>query len=257
MVFPGKKSNRPGRHVQLPILLYHWFGDVTTAVGRSPELGISPEKFQRQILRLIETGWHAVSLAELAAAMRDGAALPPKPFAITFDDAYEDFYDYALGVIVEHRLPATLFVVAKLVGKTNVWDRERGEPSRALMDWPRLREVADAGIEIGSHSLSHPDLRSLSDSRLQAECRASRERLEDGLGRPVRYFAYPRGLFDPRVRDAVRAAGYDAACAVLLRARDLFRSDDFALMRVTVHGTKSLANLRMRLRLAAPFHRAS
>jgi peptidoglycan/xylan/chitin deacetylase (PgdA/CDA1 family) len=245
----------PRRFARLPILLYHWFGDGAKPAGRAPELGVSPDQFGRQMRWLKETGWRGVGLGELGSALRDGRPLGRRTFALTFDDAYEDFHEHALSVIVECGFPATLFAVAERVGETNVWDQARGEPVRALMGWSRLREAAGAGIEIGSHSLSHADLRSLSASRLEAECRQSRERLEDGLGRPVRTFAYPYGLFDRRVRDAVRSAGYEAACAVLLRPRDLLRSDDFALMRVTIHATKSFRNFRLRLRLAAPIHR--
>jgi hypothetical protein len=70
-------------------------------------------------------------------------------------------------------------------------------------------------------------------------------------------FAYPHGRFDPRVRGAVRAAGYSAACAVLLKPWDLLRSDAFALMRVIVHADRGFLSFRARTRLAAPAHRAA
>ena len=99
------------------------------------------------------------------------------------------------------------------------------------MDWDSLTDLADHGIEIGSHTKTHPHLTSLSDRELDAELRASRERLEDVLGIPCRFLAYPYGEHDGRVRAAARASGYDGAFA--LPGRDKPR-DVFALPRVGV-----------------------
>jgi peptidoglycan/xylan/chitin deacetylase (PgdA/CDA1 family) len=240
--------------MRAPILLYHWFDHPRSGPGASPEFAVRPAQFRRQMEFLVASGRTVVSLSALVRALRAREPLGPRPVAITFDDAYEDFHEHAYPVLAERKLEAALFVVAGLVGRTNLWDRPRGEPERRLLDWPRLRELAAAGVEIGSHSMSHPDLRRLTDEELEVECRGSREAVEDGLGRPVRFFAYPHGRYDRRVKRAVRAAGYEAACAVLLRPWDLFRSDDFALMRAIVHGTKGFASFRARVRLAAPAH---
>lgn len=239
--------------VRASILLYHWFtGPLASA---SPEFAITRADFRRQMGWLKESGRALVGVLDVLAATRGVAELPARATAVTFDDAYEDFHEHALPVVTELSIPTTVFVVAGRVGLTNAWDHARGEPARALMDWPRLREVADAGLTIGSHSLTHPDMRTLSDDALGEECRASRKCLEDGLGRAVTLFAYPHGAYDARVKAAVQAAGYDGACAVLLRPVDLLRSDAFALMRAIVHADRSFGNFRARVRFAAPRHR--
>ncbi len=242
--------------MRAPILLYHWFRDDSAPPGRSPEFATDPAHFRRQMSWLARSGARVVGLEQLVLSLRQGHRPAPRSVAITFDDAYQDFHEHALGVLSDLRLPAAVFAVAGHVGGTNDWDRANGEPVRRLLDWPQLRDLAAAGIEVGSHSSTHPDLRGVSDRQLLEECRASRERLEDGLGRPVRYFAYPFGRWDERVKAAVREAGYEAAFAVLLGLRDLLRSDDYALMRVIIHGTKGFASFRARVRLAAPRHRA-
>lgn len=216
---------------------------------------MSPAQFGSQLDWLRESGTPVVKLSEVVGALGGGAALPRRAVVITFDDAYEDFCEQALPALLARGFTATLFAVSGQVGKTNAWDQARGEPSRPILSWARLREVAAAGIEIGSHSRSHPDLRSLPDQELGEECRRSRLELEDGLGRAVRYFAYPHGRYDGRVKVAVREAGYEAACAVLLRPWDMLRSEAYALMRVIVHGTKSFSSFKRRVRLAAPPHR--
>jgi peptidoglycan/xylan/chitin deacetylase (PgdA/CDA1 family) len=241
--------------VRLPILLYHWFADEFAPPSRSPELGISPGRFKAHIDLLLTGGWRAMSLPEIVTSLETGKALPRKAFAISFDDAYADFMDHACELVESARVPVTLFAVADLVGKTNSWDRDRGEPRRPLLDWHQIRELSDQGVSIGSHSCTHRDLTGLTSSELEYECRGSRQMLEDGIGRSVRLFAYPYGRHDRRVRACVAESGYAAGFAVLLSPRDISRSSRFALMRVTVHGTKSLSNLRWRLRLAAPMHR--
>ena len=82
------------------------------------------------------------------------------------------------------------------------------------MDWDELRSLADDGIEIGSHTVSHPHLTRLDDATLRLELVDSRERVEDEIGRPCRFLAYPFGEEDGRVRRAARDAGYEAAFAL-------------------------------------------
>lgn len=239
--------------VRAPILLYHWLGD-----GRGdlhPEFAVGPDQLRRQLVWLKEAGWTAVPLSALGDALAGGAPPPPRSFAVTFDDGYLDFHAAAAPILLSLQVPATVFVVSDLVGGENAWDREAGDRRRPLMGWPELAELAGLGFEIGSHSATHRDLRGLSPAALRAECRTSRDRLEQRLGSPVRSFAFPFGGFDRRVRDEVRAAGYALACAVLLGARDLLRSRRYSLMRTIVHGNRSFASFRRRARLLAPSHR--
>ena len=118
------------------------------------------------------------------------------------------------------------------------------------MSWEQIRELRDAGFEIGSHTHTHRPLTGLSDDDARAELVRSREALERELGAPPSYVAYPRGLFAERHKRVAREAGYAGACAVILRWRDLRRSERYALMRMTVKGTESLFRFRLRLALS-------
>lgn len=241
--------------VRASILLYHWFAGPTPT--RSPEFAMDPAEFRRQMAWLRASGRPLVRVGEVLAAMAGGPALPAGATAVSFDDAYNDFHEHALPVLSELAIPCTLFVVAGRVGGTNDWDRQAGEPARSLMGWPRLREVAAAGIELGSHSLTHPKLPAVGDAQRREETRASKAAIEDAIGRPVPLFAYPHGSHDRRAREAVREAGYEGGCAVLLRPIDFCRSERFALMRVIVHADRSFRSFRARVRLAAPVHRGN
>jgi peptidoglycan/xylan/chitin deacetylase (PgdA/CDA1 family) len=118
---------------------------------------------------------------------------------LTFDDAWADNHANALGPLSHHRLPAILYVPSRLLG------------GNGYMTHTQLLEVDAAGIAIGAHSRTHTDLRTCSPAELEREVRGSKEDLEDLIGKPVVSFAYPTGLHDDRVVDAVGAAGFTSA----------------------------------------------
>ena len=101
----------------------------------------------------------------------------------------------------------------------------------ATLHWDELRALAERGVEIGSHTLTHARLPTLSDSELRRELQESRMLFEAELGRPCRYIAYPWGEHDNRVRTATRAAGYEAAFALRAGADS---QDPYALPRIDI-----------------------
>ncbi len=118
---------------------------------------------------------------------------------LTFDDAWADNHTNALGPLSQHHLPASLYVPSRLLGRARYMTRSQ------------LLEMDDAGIAIGAHSRTHPDLRACTPAELEREVRGSKEDLEDLLTKPVTSFAYPTGLTDARVEAAVAAAGFTSA----------------------------------------------
>ena len=129
-------------------------------------------------------------------------SLERRAVVLTFDDGRDDSYTEALPILTRYELPATLYMPSDLVGAPGHLTKSQ------------LVEMAAAGISIGAHSRTHPDLRTCRDTELDREVRGSRHELEDLLGRPVTSFAYPTGLFDDRVMNAVAAAGYRSAVSV-------------------------------------------
>jgi peptidoglycan/xylan/chitin deacetylase (PgdA/CDA1 family) len=87
------------------------------------------------------------------------------------------------------------------------WPEDEFSELRAL-DWDMVRTMHRAGFTIGSHTSTHALLTLEAPDRVRQELWASRRRLEDELGAPVRHFAYPDGRFDGGVVDAVAEAGY-------------------------------------------------
>jgi len=130
--------------------------------------------------------------------------------AITFDDGLRSFYDNAYPMLEERGIKSTLFPVAGLIGKTGDWDVVgKTQHITAAM----LREIAESGHEIGSHSLTHANLVWLNDGELLKELRDSKSILEDVTGTAVRSLSFPFGSWNRRVWNAAKSAGYENATA--------------------------------------------
>jgi peptidoglycan/xylan/chitin deacetylase (PgdA/CDA1 family) len=129
---------------------------------------------------------------------------------VTFDDGWRDAITNAVPVLARHDASATFFVCCGWFGGQH--PEVPGENGR-LMSRTDISELVQHGMTVGSHSMTHRDLRGLDDAELKKEVRDSKAILEDVTGIPCRLFAYPFGLFDARVEHAVEAAGYDAAFA--------------------------------------------
>ena len=204
MAAPVDRAAPTGARTAPWIAMYHSVGDCSDDPYR---ITVTPDRLGLQLTWLARRGLRGVSVAELLAAP-DRTDL----VALTFDDGYADFVDGALPVLRRHGFGATVFVLPGRLGGDNAWDPLG--PRKPLLTADGIREVARAGIEIGSHGLTHVDLTSVDDLRLKAEVVESRAALEELTGAPVNGFCYPYGTIDQRAVDAVSEAGYAYACAI-------------------------------------------
>ncbi|AKN75158.1 polysaccharide deacetylase [Streptomyces sp. PBH53] len=187
--------------------MYHSVGDCSDDPYR---VTVSPDRLERQLRWLRRRGLRGVSVAELLAARARGAGRDL--VGLTFDDGYADFLGNALPVLARWECTATLFVLPGRLGGANDWDPLG--PRKPLLTADGIRRAAAAGMEIGSHGLTHVDLTRADDTRLKAEAAESRAVLEELTGAPVTGFCYPYGTVDRRAVAAVREAGYGYACAI-------------------------------------------
>jgi peptidoglycan/xylan/chitin deacetylase (PgdA/CDA1 family) len=230
--------------MRMAVLMYHMFGG--SREGQMLRYACTERDFERQMAFLASKGYAAMAL-ETACDFPGGMDLAPeRVVAITTDDGAMDNYEIAVPILKRFGFSATFFVVPSFVGKTNEWMREDKGMLRRLMGWKEIREIADHGIRIGSHSVSHPDLTQVSDENLVREVGDSKRMIEDQLGLPVDSFAYPFGRFDERVKEAVARAGYAVACTT----NSGFNGpgeDLHALRRIEVYGTDNMARFRRKL----------
>jgi peptidoglycan/xylan/chitin deacetylase (PgdA/CDA1 family) len=214
----------------IPILLYHGV-DHEGPEGLAPFV-MAPERFAAHMDALVERDCTTFTVSGLVDLLANGREPEPNTVLVTFDDGLADFGIHAWPVLRERSIAATLYVVTGNVGGTADWLASFGPPP-PMLTWEQVAQLDAEGCEIGAHSRSHPELDVLDLASLTEEVRSSRTDLAMRLGHPIRSFAYPHGYHGPRVKEAVRQAGYDSAAAVrnmLSCATD----DRFALARVTV-----------------------
>ncbi|MEU5884618.1 polysaccharide deacetylase family protein [Spirillospora sp. NPDC047279] len=226
----GSASGTSSAGGGIPVLMYHSIREHPPR--ETAGLAVRPGAFADQMALLADRGFTPIPFS----ALRGGGDLPRRPVVITFDDGYADFHEHALPVLDGHGFTATVFVTTGWLADAGA--DAAGRPLDAMLSWAQVGEATAHGIEIGGHSHSHPQLDQLGDAALRDELTRNRGLLEDRLGRPVRTMAYPFGYSSVRVRRAVRAAGYDAACSVENRLGGV--DDVLAIPRLTVRMSTSL-----------------
>ena len=178
------------------ILMYHSIAtdDVATA--------IAPDIFKAQMDAVETSGTPVITLDDYVAARNGEKSLPPASIIITFDDAFVDFQEQAFPILSEKGFPATVYVPTGCVGGTENW-RGALQPPRHIMSWSDLEHLAANGIQLGSHTISHPDLNELKTLDLIEEVRRSKQTLEDRVGKEINHFAPPYGIADYFARTAI------------------------------------------------------
>lgn len=235
---------------RVPILMYHSVSEVIG--GELADYTLSPKRFAAHVAHLCDRGYVAYSVSQWQDAIQLGNPLADRPVVLTFDDAFEDFLANALPVLVQARMPATMYVPTGYLGGVSGWLTRHRVDSRPVMSATALSELVTAGIEIGAHSHSHAQLDLVPRERLDAEVRRPKAILEDLLGREVASFAYPFGYYDRRVRRAVAASGYRNAVRVD-HLSCWTTADPYAFPRLIINARTSVDDLdRM---LASPTSR--
>ncbi len=227
---PPTPTPRPRGTTIIPILMYHYVRVVTDpkdTIGIG--LSVKPALFAQQMQYLADNGYTTLTMQEVYDILQGRKSLPARPIALTFDDGYRDFYTAAWPVLQQHNFKATNYVITNFIG----WD--------AYMTWGMLQELSEGGqVEIGAHTRSHVDLRTLSADKLQDELLGSKTILETGLGRPVGAFCYPAGFYNAGVIAAVKRANYLTATTELPGAKQNIQ-EQFALPRIRVNGPDTLS----------------
>lgn len=188
------------------ILGYHGVADCDLRLDLA-RLQTPPAAFRRHIELLLDAGFEFRTLAEAADDLADS----PRPglAVVTFDDGLRNNLTTALPILAELGVPATVFVATDLIGGENPWIAPGG--GGEMLGADDIRVLADAGWEIGAHTLSHADLSTLDEAACRREIEGSRDRLTAITGRSVQTLAYPFGRYGPAAVAAAGAAGMRAA----------------------------------------------
>ena len=190
------------------ILMYHRVG-TPPADATDPFLYDQAAELDHHLTEAKRAGLRFVSLAEATA----GGRPQPNTLAVTFDDGCLSTFKEALPVLVKHKVRAIQFIVAGRIGGLNEWDISKDDVPTPLMDAGQIREWLAAGQEIGSHTITHRNLRKVKLADARREIFDSKKQLEDRFGVPINHFAFPYGGWrESSVRELVKEAGYQSAC---------------------------------------------
>ncbi|MEO8217561.1 MAG: polysaccharide deacetylase family protein [Acidobacteriota bacterium] len=211
--------------MRVPIITYHAIGD-----GPSP-LWTSISALRDQLEAFARAGLESVSISRLVAG--NGASLPSRPIAITFDDGYESVLA-ARPILEDHGFTATLYVVSDHVGKDNRWPGQPGNvQTSALLDWEGISSLVASGWELGSHSRTHARLTALDDRALDEDLEGSLDEIGRRTGAAVPTFAFPYGATNERLRQRVDRFYAAAVGTRLGYVTD--RSNHFELPRIDAY----------------------
>jgi peptidoglycan/xylan/chitin deacetylase (PgdA/CDA1 family) len=215
--------------------MYHVIAD-PPAKAPFPALYVSPAEFRAQMAWLADRGYRGVTLTQVYDHWRYGRPLPKRPIVITFDDGYRSIFEQARPVLAGRRWPGVVDLEARFIDKP--WGLAKS----------RIRVLLASGWELASHTLTHPDLTSLSAAQLRREVSGSRVELRRAFHVPVSFFCYPAGRYDARVIAAVQAARYLGATSTrpgLARPNELWD-----LARIRIDRGDGVAGLQAKLRAA-------
>ncbi|MFF3325456.1 polysaccharide deacetylase family protein [Streptomyces sp. NPDC002889] len=212
----------------IPVLLYH-------AVMDDPpdwiaEFTVTPRQFAAQLDAIAASGRTPVTVGTLVDGLTgDGGVLPPRPVVLTFDDGFADLPGPTAETLAGRGMPATAYLTTGAItpGGSSLL------PPAPMMTLSRAPLLEHYGMEVGAHTLTHPQLDTLPPTALRRELDEPKAALEDVLGHEVGHLAYPHGYNSRAVRRAAAAAGYVSAAAVR-HALSSQRDETYRIARLIV-----------------------
>lgn len=206
------------------VLCYH------SVHPQNGDAGTRPDAFEEQ-MRWLKAQCDIVAFSEILGRTQR-ADLTRPVVAVTFDDGFADNHAFALPILVRHEIPATFFIATGLIDRDpdvlerTPWDGWRQEGS--TLSWAQVRQIRNAGMEIGAHGHSHVPLARLDDETAWFELVTSKRTLEERLEEEVVSIAYPYGRprrhFSPATIALAARAGFSRGAIVLHRR--VLKSDD-------------------------------
>jgi peptidoglycan/xylan/chitin deacetylase (PgdA/CDA1 family) len=210
-------------------LTFHDVGGGTPGLGE-PFYRIDTADFERLLAQLRQLGYQTVSSRAFRAWQQNQAPLPERVVILTFDDGYASHLDVVASLLRRYRFTGTFFVTVDRIGQPG------------YLTWDQLRQLVFIGMEIGAHGMTHRNLTSLSRAEMDEELRASKRRLEEQLGVPIRALAAPGGAWNRQAAQAAQAAGYDAVWVSTIGTNGR-ETNAQALRRVVVRQPVSVGRL--------------
>jgi peptidoglycan/xylan/chitin deacetylase (PgdA/CDA1 family) len=215
---------------QVPVLCYHHIHDFT---GRerpvTKDYIVPPANFREQMKSLADSGYKTILPEDYNNYLLYGTPLPEKPVMITFDDTDAEQYTIGAAEMEKHGFKGVYFIMTISINRPRYMTKEQ------------LKELSDRGHVIACHTWDHHNVKKYSGEDWIVQLAKPKALLESITGKPVEYFAYPFGLWNPAAIPELKKHGYKAAYQ-LSDKRD--QSDPvYSLRRMLVPGTMTTASM--------------
>jgi len=200
-----KEINKVENKIKIPILMYHYVeyvkddGDLIRK-----KLDIVPSLFEAHLKELKKANYETYFVKDVPDILNGTIHYSTQSAVLTFDDGYEDFYTDVFPLLKKYHMRATIYVIYDYIGRKGFLNEEQ------------IRMLAESDlIEIGSHTLDHIYLKTITKEYADKQIIESKKKFEDKFGIKIYTFAYPYGAFNMDNVDSVQKAGYIAAVSVI------------------------------------------
>jgi peptidoglycan/xylan/chitin deacetylase (PgdA/CDA1 family) len=185
---------------QVPVLCYHQIRNWKASDSKVAKDYIVPiEDFRQQIKMLADSGYHTILPDQLFAYLNTGAPLPSKPIMLTFDDTDLDQYTVAAPEMKKYGFKGVFFVMTVSIGRPNYMNKEQ------------IKSLSDEGHIIGSHTWDHHNFKKYEGEDWVTQIEKPTKKIQEITGKPVKYFAYPFGLWNAKGIPELKSRGFEAA----------------------------------------------
>lgn len=194
----------------IPVLMYHSISDDLEPVGHPYfQTTTTPKTFRKHMAFLYRNGYSVLHLKTAVNLLQNGPILERKYVVLTFDDGFKDFYTTAFPILRQYDFPSTVFLPTAYID-----DMHSKFKGRSCLSWDEVRELHKQEVDFGSHSVSHPELKGMSEIAIKAELGNSKRRIDSQLSLRTECFSYPYAFPEgnPRfllnLKELLRSAGY-------------------------------------------------
>lgn len=212
----------------VPVLMFH---SIKYIPGNS--LGVPIEQFSEEMQWLKAQNYHTISPEQLYQALTNNALLPEKPVLLTFDDGYVDNYQSARPILQKNGYTATFFIISNWIGG-------------GAMSWEQLIALVKADNSIGSHTVNHFDLATLSPAQQNVQLTKSKEILEQHLNTRVSALCFPSGKFNNNTLTIMPEVGYKLGFTTQ-QGKVRFGDNPLTLKRLRISGGMSIKSFKQLL----------
>ncbi len=203
--------------LHVPIFVYHSVRPYIEGESKSQDAyDVTPELFEKQLQYLKDNNYEVITMDTLDALFTKGIATndTKKRVVLSFDDGWENQYTYAYPLLKKFGVSGMFYVYTRPLGYKH------------FLTWEQIIEMKNSGMEIGSHTLTHPFFKKVDDTQLTHEISDSKKEIEEKIGSPVLHFASPFGYTNAHIEEFIKKAGYHTGRTIFWGA---LQSNQFSL----------------------------